>query len=91
MKISSLTLKTGTEIPVPKLTIIVGPNNVGKSQLLQDINLTVQMGSYQNNVLIKNLTFEPISTLEDLLQGVTYQPHPVHDGEILCKGLAFLL
>lgn len=55
-RIEAITFSDGTEVPVSNngVTILVGPNNSGKSQTLRDIQgLSRDPGNYQKRVLTK--------------------------------------
>ena len=52
MRISAIRIKDDTEIPVGHFTVLVGPNNVGKSQTLRDISAKMVQGSGARTVLV---------------------------------------
>jgi hypothetical protein len=91
--ISELELKAG---PTPKesgfkiqttpVTIFVGPNNSGKSQVLREIEQFCSNGrSFQNDVVLAGMTLFPIPAerVENEIAGITLQPNP---GELLQGG-----
>jgi len=67
MRIESITLKNDQKIQLGKISVLVGANNVGKSQTLRDIQQRMQNGLASKFVLLKELKFEKLSKLEDLL------------------------
>lgn len=71
MKIKTLITKDDHEIDIGKFTVLVGPNNVGKSQTLGDIHFKMTEGVSAKTILIKDIEFEKPSNFDDLLQGLT--------------------
>lgn len=69
-----LTLKS------PKVTVFVGPNNSGKSQLLKDILAICQNGRTVNTVLIDNLNFSSYSQ-DELNDIITHNKRPIKNEE----------
>jgi AAA15 family ATPase/GTPase len=67
MRIESITLKNDQRIQLRKISILVGANNVGKSQTLRDIQQRMQNGLASKFVLLKELKFEKPASFEDLL------------------------
>lgn len=67
MKIESITLKNDQIIELGKISILVGTNNVGKSQTLRDIQQRMQNGITSKFVLLKEIKFTKPVEFEDLL------------------------
>ncbi len=67
MKIESITLKNDQTINLGKISILVGANNVGKSQTLRDIQQRMQNGLASKFVLLKELNFTKPASFEELL------------------------
>ena len=67
MKIKNIELKNGQQIELGKISILVGANNVGKSQTLRDIQERMQQGLASKFVLLKEINFEKPDSFEDLL------------------------
>lgn len=67
MKIETITLKNDQTIALGKISILVGANNVGKSQTLRDIQQKMQVGKASKSVLLKEIVFEKPASFEDLL------------------------
>lgn len=66
MKIKSITIKTGQKIELNKISILVGANNVGKSQTLRDIQQRMEIGLTSKPVLLNEIKFEKPQFFEDL-------------------------
>lgn len=79
MKIETITLKNDQTIALGKISILVGANNVGKSQTLRDIQQKMQIGKASKSVLLKEIVFEKPVSFEDLLVNlkVADSPHNI--------------
>ena len=66
MEIESITLKNNQTINLGKISILVGANNVGKSQTLRDIQQRMQIGLASKFVLLKEINFRKPHNFEDL-------------------------
>ena len=66
MKIESIILKNDQKIQLGKISILVGANNVGKSQTLRDIQQRMQSGLTSKFVLLKEINFLKPHTFEEL-------------------------
>ncbi|MBS0646244.1 MAG: hypothetical protein JSR97_06600 [Verrucomicrobia bacterium] len=53
MKIETIKLKNDQTISLGKISILVGANNVGKSQTLRDIQQRMQVGKASKSILLK--------------------------------------
>jgi len=73
--IQSITTTNGLVINPEKLTVLVGPNNVGKSQFLKDIHNYMINPNNWNPKVIQNI--EPIkpTTFNELISGLTRSIH----------------
>lgn len=87
MKIKTLTTKDDHEIDIGKFTVLVGPNNVGKSQTLGDIHFKMAEGVSAKTVLVKDIEFEKPSNFDDLLQGLTVVEDTRHINQHLIRGI----
>lgn len=67
MEIESITLKNDQVINLGKISILVGANNVGKSQTLRDIQQRMQNGVMSKFILLKEIKFHKPDSFEDLL------------------------
>ena len=70
MKLSGFTTKDGEKIRVGKFTLLVGPNNVGKSQTLKDIHRKLLKGHKAETTLIKEIEIDRPEKFDDLLEGL---------------------
>ncbi len=76
MNIKSFTTNYGQRIEIRKLTVLVGPNNVGKSQTLKDIYRRMSSAENITNVLIENIEFEIPDNFDRLLDGLVVKQDP---------------
>jgi ABC-type branched-subunit amino acid transport system ATPase component len=88
MKITTIRTKLGTEVPIGKFTVLVGPNNVGKSQTLRDIHQRLVTGPTAKCVILDDVVIEKPATFEDLLAGLQKQADPTHVGMHLVRGIS---
>jgi len=70
MRISNVTTKSGQTIELGNLVVLVGPNNVGKSQFLSDIHEDMLQGSRVQKVIINEITYEKPPTYGELISGL---------------------
>ena len=91
MKIKSIITKDETELELgEKLTVLVGPNNTGKSRTLLDIRDIFQGGYTVKTILVKKLIFEKTS-LEEFKKELTIKPHPTVANQHQVSGLSPIL
>ncbi|CRM59119.1 putative ATPase [Pseudomonas sp. 24 E 1] len=91
--ITNLKLKFGRtptsepeDIPVPPITVFVGPNNSGKSKVISEIAAYCSIGAHQpNNLILDNITFEDTSE-EKTLEIIQKYELPLSPGEALPEG-----
>jgi len=55
MQIKQIELNNKQIIDLGKLTVLIGPNNVGKSQTLRDIRDIFMVGVHKETILVKNI------------------------------------
>lgn len=70
MEIESITLKNDQTIKLGKISVLVGANNVGKSQTLRDINERMQTGLASKFVLLKEINFHKPASFDELLSNL---------------------
>ncbi|MDH3779423.1 MAG: ATP-binding protein [Nitrosopumilus sp.] len=75
MRIESIILSDIFEINPKKITVLVGPNNVGKSQFLKDIHNRLIKSNNWNPKIIQNIEFIKPTTFEKLTAGLYQNPH----------------
>lgn len=87
MKIDSITLKNDHKIELGKISVLVGANNVGKSQTLRDIQERMQSGLASKFVLLKQIDFEKPESFEDLLSALKVSDSPRNIGNKKIVGI----
>ena len=70
MKLSEISTKDGEVIEVGKFTLLVGPNNVGKSQALRDIHRKLLKGHDAETTLITSIKINRPETFDKLYEGL---------------------
>lgn len=85
MNIKNIVLKNDQKIDFGKISVLVGANNVGKSQTLRDIQQRMQMGLASKFILLKEINFEKPATFEELLSNlkVTDSIHNISNKNII--------
>ncbi len=66
MKLSEIVTKSGERIAIGKFTLLVGPNNVGKSQTLKDIHRKLLKGHKAETTLITEIKINRPEQFDDL-------------------------
>jgi len=90
MKINSISTIQGDSIELGDLTVLVGPNNSGKSRTLLDIVDIFEAGYNSTRILIDRLVFEEIS-FEDFRNGLNIVTNPKDERTHLASGLTITL
>lgn len=75
MIINGLKLKNADIVSIGKFTILIGPNNVGKSQTLKDIHNKFIKNDGMDTILIDSLLFDEKPEFEYFLKGMSVKPH----------------
>ncbi len=70
MKLLEITTKNGDAIKLGKFTLLVGPNNVGKSQTLKDIHRKLLKGHEAEAILINEIKVDRPESFEKLYEGL---------------------
>ncbi|MCH7648772.1 MAG: AAA family ATPase [Thaumarchaeota archaeon] len=87
MRIQSITITNGLVINPKKLTVLVGPNNVGKSQFLKDIyNYMIKQNNW-NPKIIKKIELVKPTTFNELISNLKRSIHPGNSNLIKIDGL----
>ncbi|MGQ0762634.1 MAG: ATP-dependent nuclease [Acidobacteriota bacterium] len=76
MRITALHAKDGEAIPLGKFTVLVGPNNVGKSQTLRDVQMRMDSGADARTTLITDIDLEKPPAFEGILDGLQVVEDP---------------
>ena len=87
MKIKTITTKDDQIIDFGKFTVLVGPNNVGKSQTLRDINSKMTGGIEAKTTMIKEIEFEKPHDFDELLLGLNVDHDTKRAGYHTIKGI----
>lgn len=87
MRVRSINIKNNQSIDLGNFTVLVGPNNVGKSQTLRDINSKVTEGVNSRTTLVETINIEKPSTREQVLHGLNVMDHPQQIGNKLVRGI----
>lgn len=80
MKLSSITTNNGQVIEVGKFTLLVGPNNVGKSQTLKDIHKKLLKGHVADTTLISNIVIDRPNSFDELFEGLDIRVDEINVG-----------
>lgn len=77
MKITTIKTKDEQCVYLSNLTVLVGPNNVGKSQTLRDIHDTLSSGHQENaSVLVEELDIEYCRDFDEAFDSLRIESHP---------------
>ena len=76
MRIKNFTTKSGSSITPTALTILVGPNNVGKSRTLRDLRDLI-VSPTPPTTLISHISIEKPAAFDELLEGMHVIPSPM--------------
>ncbi len=87
MKIESLETKDGQKIETGKFTLLVGPNNVGKSQTLKDIHKTLSIGHEVDTVLLPKILVTKPKNFDELLEDLDVRADQVNVGHHTVDGV----
>lgn len=91
MKLHSLTIKDGQQILLSTLNVLVGPNNVGKSQTLRDIYTKLTAGAQARTTILQNVGIEKPKSFEELLVGLDVSPDPNNVSQEIVRGMGSTL
>lgn len=87
MKLNKITTKDGEEIELGKFTLLVGPNNVGKSQTLKDIHRKLVKGHDAETTLITEIDIDRPTSFEGLYEGLDVRVDDVNVGHHIIDGV----
>jgi ABC-type multidrug transport system ATPase subunit len=90
-KIGSIRLRDGTEVRPGKLTVMVGPNNAGKTQVLRDLVGALTQQHHPRTIVVENVVAEWPETLEVLKASVKDALKELPDGNTYVKTLGTTL
>lgn len=87
MRIETIKIKSGQIIKLNKISVLVGANNVGKSQTLRDIQQRMQIGLASKPVLLDEINFKKPENYEDLFFGLLVKDSPNSIGNKVLSGI----
>src|SRR3989442_15955602 len=87
MRVESIKTNDGKEIVLGNFTVLVGPNNVGKSQTLRDIHDKLSNGWEVPTTVVKEVVLEKPASLDALLEGLDVRDDPQNIGHSLVRGI----
>lgn len=87
MIIKELKIKNGPIVPIGKFTILIGPNNVGKSQTLKDVHSKFIKNDGIETTIVDSIEFDMIPSFEEFLTGLDVRPHPTNVGMEQVSGI----
>lgn len=76
MQIDYLENKNGERIDLKKFTVLVGPNNAGKSRTLRDIHEHFVNGKNAKPVIMDKIGTSRPNSLDDVLSDLKIKDHP---------------
>lgn len=76
MKVSSVTIKKDEILSIGEITVLVGPNNVGKSQTLRDILDIMENGKNAKPVIIKHIELDFPHNIENFIRQLHIKDSP---------------
>lgn len=85
MKIESITTSHGQTVDLSEFTVLVGPNNAGKSQTLRDIQSVMAENDPRTTIVEEN-HYSPQSYSE-FVEGLTIEPHPDYANQTTFRGI----
>lgn len=87
MKLISIETKNGLQIELGTFTLLVGPNNVGKSQTLKDIHEKLVKGHDAATKLISKIVVERPSCFEELYDDLDVKKDDVNIDHSIINGV----
>lgn len=87
MNIVGIRTKENQQIPLGKFTVLVGPNNVGKSQTLKDIHAKMTSGRNARTTILTEIEVQKPDTFDELLAGLKVIDDPDHLDHHLVSGI----
>ena len=87
MKVTSITTKSGDSIELGKFTLLVGPNNVGKSQTLKDIYRKLTKGHQAETTILGAIKVDRPGSFEGLFEGLDVREDLQNVGQYTVDGV----
>src|SRR5688572_18166524 len=91
LKITQVRLRNGLKFCPGRLTVLVGPNNGGKTQILRDLLASLATDKPQRGILVEEASLEFPETLSELKQAVNAALRHLPSGETQIKSLGITL
>ncbi len=88
MRIASLRTTSGQTLSLESLTVLVGPNNVGKSQTLRDIHSIIATPNEAKKVVVEELECPDLGDAEELLSRFKVMPDPGNTSQEIALGIS---
>lgn len=73
MRVSKFSTNMGEEVPLGDLTVLVGPNNTGKSQTLDDIHAAVKSADPAGMTIVDEVMFDFPEEFDQIITGISYR------------------
>lgn len=87
MKIDSFDTKDGDKVSVRDFTVLVGANNVGKSQTLRDLHSKLRNGDNGKTVIVSDLRAEIPNSIDEFIAGLIVTDDQVHADHKVYRGI----
>nr|WP_298416256.1 AAA family ATPase [uncultured Halomonas sp.] len=87
MKINRIALSNGTDLELEKFTLLVGPNNVGKSQTLKDIHRKLVHGSEADTTLLAHVHIDRPGSFDELMADLDVRVDTTNIGHHTIDGI----
>lgn len=87
MRISAFETKDGAAVDLRDFTVLVGANNVGKSQTLRDLHSKLSQGDAANHVIVSQINADLPESLDEFLSGLTVSDDHRNAGYKLYRGI----
>jgi predicted ATPase len=83
-RLTRIVLNDGTTVEPPNLTVIVGPNNAGKSRALKEITAKATGTRLAKDVIVKEIGWTIPESLQELRESYNVERHQsIHGGWVL--------
>lgn len=87
MRISAFETKDGAAVGLRDFTVLVGANNVGKSQTLRDLHSKLSQGDAAKCVIVSQVSADLPESLDEFLTGLTVSDDHRNAGYKLYRGI----
>lgn len=87
MRLRALVTKRDDAVPLGRFTVLVGANNVGKSQTLRDIHRRIVEGPQARTTIVETLEIEKPPSLDSFLAGLESTEDPANPHQHILRGI----